>query len=235
MPSQKISFTRSARFARNTYTTPENGSVRMVSRTSAASSSAPFRKSTGFVATKTWTFPVGPYALKSTCVGALTRSDNQLPTARPKGAPQTSLTLVLHSKALLGNPFDSHTLRPVITELEQQTGAEARRIHVDKGYRRHNQKEKFRVWISGPVRRVTAPIRCEMKRRATVEPVIGHTKVEHRMGRYYLKGRDGDRSNAVLSAPITSTSSYAGWPGFYVSCSRRFFSRHPARNLVHRL
>jgi len=39
-----------------------------------------------------------------------------------------------------------------------------------------------------------------MKRRAAVEPVIGHTKAEHRMGRNYLKGRDGDRSNAVLAA-----------------------------------
>src|SRR5438094_463749 len=33
-----------------------------------------------------------------------------------------------------------------------------------------------------------------------VEPVIGHTKAEHRMGRNYLKGRDGDRINAVLAA-----------------------------------
>jgi IS5 family transposase len=39
-----------------------------------------------------------------------------------------------------------------------------------------------------------------MKRRAAVEPVIGHTKAEHRMGRHYLKGRDGDCSNAVLAA-----------------------------------
>ena len=39
-----------------------------------------------------------------------------------------------------------------------------------------------------------------MKRRAAVEPVIGHVKAEHRMGRNYLKGRDGDRSNAVLAA-----------------------------------
>src|SRR5690348_11141367 len=39
-----------------------------------------------------------------------------------------------------------------------------------------------------------------MKRRAAVEPVIGHTKAEHRMGRNYLKGRDGDRINAVLAA-----------------------------------
>src|SRR5438067_13062850 len=39
-----------------------------------------------------------------------------------------------------------------------------------------------------------------MRRRAAVEPVIGHTKAEHRMGRNYLKGRDGDRINAVLAA-----------------------------------
>jgi IS5 family transposase len=32
-----------------------------------------------------------------------------------------------------------------------------------------------------------------MRRRAAVEPVIGHIKAEHRMGRNYLKGRDGDR------------------------------------------
>ena len=39
-----------------------------------------------------------------------------------------------------------------------------------------------------------------MRRRAAVEPVIGHLKDEHRMGRNYLKGRDGDRINAVLAA-----------------------------------
>ncbi len=117
------------------------------------------------------------------------------PATKPKGGQ-----FVLHAKALHGNPFDGHTLGPVITELEQLTGVETRRIHVDKGYRGHNHKEKFRVWISGQARRVTRPIRREMKRRAAVEPVIGHTKAEHRMGRNYLKGRDGDRINAVLAA-----------------------------------
>jgi len=39
-----------------------------------------------------------------------------------------------------------------------------------------------------------------MKRRAAVEPVIGHLKAEHRMGRNYLKGPEGDRINAVLAA-----------------------------------
>jgi IS5 family transposase len=47
--------------------------------------------------------------------------------------------------------------------------------------------------------RVTASSRREMKRRAPVEPVIGHVKAEHRMDRNYLKGRVGDRINAVLA------------------------------------
>ena len=117
------------------------------------------------------------------------------PATKPKGGQ-----FVLHAKALHGNPFDGHTLGPIVTELEQLTGVETRRIHVDKGYRGHNHKEKFRVWITGQARRVTAPIRREMKRRAAVEPVIGHLKAEHRMNRNYLKGRDGDRINAVLAA-----------------------------------
>ena len=76
---------------------------------------------------------------------------------------------------------------------------EARRIHADKGYRGHSNLHRLRVCISGQVRRVTASIRREMKRRADVEPVIGHVKAEHRMERNYLKGRVGDRINAALA------------------------------------
>jgi IS5 family transposase len=117
------------------------------------------------------------------------------PATKPKGGQ-----FVLHAKALHGNPYDGHTLGPVVAEMEKLTGVEARRIHVDKGYRGHNHPHKFRVWISGQVRRVTKTIRREMRRRAAVEPVIGHIKAEHRMERNYLKGRDGDRANAVLAA-----------------------------------
>src|SRR5947209_12300098 len=128
------------------------------------------------------------------------------PATKPKGGQ-----FVLHAKALHGNPFDGHTLGPVIADLEKLTGVETRRIHVDKGYRGHNHKEKFRVWITGQVRRVTRPIRREMKRRAAVEPVIGHVKAEHRLGRNYLKGRDGDRSNAVLAAAGYNFSLLLRW------------------------
>jgi transposase, IS5 family len=39
-----------------------------------------------------------------------------------------------------------------------------------------------------------------MRRQAAIEPVIGHLKAEHRVGRNYLKGREGDRINAVRAA-----------------------------------
>lgn len=39
-----------------------------------------------------------------------------------------------------------------------------------------------------------------MKRRAAIEPGIGHLKQEHRMDRNRLKGVSGDRMNAILSA-----------------------------------
>jgi IS5 family transposase len=128
------------------------------------------------------------------------------PVTSPKGGQ-----FVLHAKALHGNPYDGHTLGPVVADLERLTGIETRRIHVDKGYRGHDHPHKFRVWISGQVRRVTAAIRREMKRRAAVEPVIGHLKAEHRMGRNYLKGPDGDRINAVLAAAGYNFSLLLRW------------------------
>jgi IS5 family transposase len=128
------------------------------------------------------------------------------PVTQPKGGQ-----FVLHAKALHGNPFDGHTLGPAIADMTLLLGVEPRRIHVDKGYRGHNHPHKFRVWISGQARRVTAAIRREMKRRAAVEPVIGHIKAEHRMDRNYLKGREGDRANAVLAAAGYNFSLLLRW------------------------
>jgi IS5 family transposase len=130
------------------------------------------------------------------------------PATQPKGGQ-----FVLHAKALHGNPFDGHTLGPVVVELEALTGVETRRIHVDRAYRGHNHAHSFRAWITGQARRVTRPIRREMKRRAAVEPVIGHLKAEHRMSRNYLKGRDGERANPVLAAAGYNFALLLRWLG----------------------
>jgi len=128
------------------------------------------------------------------------------PITAPKGGQ-----FVLHAKALHGNPYDGHTLGPVIADLEKLTGVTVRRIHGDKGYRGHNYPNRFKVWISGQVRRVTKAIRREMRRRAAIEPVIGHLKEDHRMRRNYLTGRHGDRINAVLAAAGYNFSLLLRW------------------------
>jgi IS5 family transposase len=109
---------------------------------------------------------------------------------------------VAHAQALPGNPYDGHTLAAVIPAIEQLVGNTIERVHADAGYRGHNapSEYKFKVYTSRQKRRVTPAIKREMKRRAAVEPVIGHTKEEHRMGRNYLAGRHGDANNAILAA-----------------------------------
>ncbi len=109
---------------------------------------------------------------------------------------------IAHVKALPGNPYDGHTLAAVIPEMEKQIGATIKRVVADRGYRGHNAPEthKFRVFISGQKRRVAKAIKRELKRRSAVEPVIGHLKAEHRMGRNHLAHATGDAINAVLAA-----------------------------------
>ena len=86
--------------------------------------------------------------------------------------------------------------------MEALVGNTIERILADKGYRGHNAPPdyKFRVFTSGQKRRMTPKIKRELRRRSAVEPVIGHLKAEHRMGRNYLWHRKGDATNAVLAA-----------------------------------
>ena len=109
---------------------------------------------------------------------------------------------VAHVKALPGNPYDGHTLERVIPEIERTIGATIKRLVADKGYRGHNAPPdyKFKIYISGQKRGVTDTIKRDLRRRSAVEPVIGHLKEDHRMGRNHLIGNHGDAINAVLAA-----------------------------------
>ena len=78
----------------------------------------------------------------------------------------------------------------MIPEIEALTGATLKRILADAGYRGHNAPGiyKLRVFTTG------------QKRRAAVEPVIGHLKNGHRMDRNYLAHSHGDAINPILAA-----------------------------------
>ena len=59
---------------------------------------------------------------------------------------------------------------------------------------------RFRVFTQGQKRGAPDTVKKMMKRRAAIEPVIGHIKNEHRMGRNNLAHSTGDAINAILAA-----------------------------------
>jgi transposase, IS5 family len=120
---------------------------------------------------------------------------------------------VTHVKALPGNPYDGHTLDTVIAEIETSVGASLDRIVADAGYRGHNApKDKmFKVHVAGQKRGLTKAIKRAFRRRAAIEPVIGHLKSDHRMGRNFLASAEGDANNAVLAAVGYNFSLLLNW------------------------
>ena len=54
----------------------------------------------------------------------------------------------------------------------------------------------MKIWVSYEKLRK----REKFKRRATIEPIIGHLKSDFRLARNYLKGFIGDQINLLLAA-----------------------------------
>src|SRR3984957_3400716 len=109
---------------------------------------------------------------------------------------------VAHVAALPGNPYDGHTLAKVVPAITEQIGVSLTRVIADAGYRGHNAPRgaNLRVYTAGQKRGVTEQIKRELRRRSAVEPVIGHLKEDHRLGRNHLAGRQGDAVNAIMAA-----------------------------------
>ena len=101
--------------------------------------------------------------------------------------------------AVHDNPYDGATLKPALAQVKRLTGTRPEEAFVDKGFRGQRYHPKgVAVYITGR-RNLTPQLRKLLKRRAAIEPVIGHTKQDHGMDRNFLLGKVGDRINALLS------------------------------------
>ena len=69
----------------------------------------------------------------------------------------------------------------------------------------------FKVHVAGQKRGLTKAIKRVLRRRAAVEPVIGHLKNDHRMGRNFLAFSEGDANNAILAAVGYNFSLLLNW------------------------
>ena len=99
--------------------------------------------------------------------------------------------------ALPGAPYDGHTLAEALEQVEDLTRVLPKFAFVDRGYRTHGV-ERTEVFMSGQKRGVTQALRKDIKRRAAIEPGIGHMKSDGRLARCPLKGIAGDMFHAVM-------------------------------------
>jgi IS5 family transposase len=99
-----------------------------------------------------------------------------------------------------GNPYDGHTLQDALKQV-RRIAQLPEQVFVDKGYRGHGYTGSVQVHVDKARRgQMAKSLWRWMKRRAAIEPGIGHLKREHGMDRNRLKGTLGDRINAILSA-----------------------------------
>jgi IS5 family transposase len=105
------------------------------------------------------------------------------------------------TKSFTGNPYDGHTLAAQIEQVRNMIGDRVREAHVDMGYRGHDYHGPVVVHVDKRKRgRTPKALWRWMKRRAAVEPSIGHLKSEHRLERNRLRGAHGNAINAVMAA-----------------------------------
>ena len=118
---------------------------------------------------------------------------------------------ILGCKALHGNPYDGHTLREALADVEARFGAPIRaRIGVDLGYRGHGILKQERHSVFHPRLKVKARKRkLFIRARSSVEASISYLKRCFRMGRNYLKGKLGDILNALFAGAALNLTKVA--------------------------
>jgi IS5 family transposase len=113
--------------------------------------------------------------------------------------------IVIGALSLPENQYDGHTLPGQLEQVEQLVGRRPQVAIVDRGYRGKKWVEQTQI-MTPEVPSKTAKayekqkMRLRFRRRAAIEPVIGHLKSDFRLWRNYLRGSLGDSLNLMLAA-----------------------------------
>ncbi len=112
--------------------------------------------------------------------------------------------IIVGAMAFEGNPYDGHTLEPQLEQVSDLMGKLPKFALVDRGYKGRKTILEVEIMMSDSGKGKTAyeklKNRALFRRRAAVEPVIGHLKSDYRLLRNYLKGVEGDMINTIMAA-----------------------------------
>jgi IS5 family transposase len=103
------------------------------------------------------------------------------------------------------NIHDSKTLIEVISQSSELRGQCPKVAICDRGYRGQSKVGETQILIPKPSGKKATPYqrqkaRKRFRKRAGIEPIIGHLKSDYRLMRNYLKGTVGDSINLMLAA-----------------------------------
>jgi IS5 family transposase len=102
------------------------------------------------------------------------------------------------------NDYDAHTLLPAIEQQRRLTGHILENGIVDRGYRGVKNVLGTNILIPNSIKAKTSyqknKLRKAFRRRASIEPKIGHIKSDHRLAKNFYKGIVGDNINVMLAA-----------------------------------
>lgn len=113
--------------------------------------------------------------------------------------------VVLGIESFIGNPHDSQTIEPLINQIETNFQYKPQEVIYDRGGRGKKNINGVLISTPGkPLKRDSAYVkrvkRKKFRRRAAIEPVIGHLKKYFRMEQNYLHGDKSPKINALLAA-----------------------------------
>jgi IS5 family transposase len=111
---------------------------------------------------------------------------------------KSNLIVSVHS--FVNNPFDGHTISDVLCQIKTLVGEYPKAAYCDRGYKGSSGTIfSTNVFLQGSKKEVTDKIKQRLRSRSAIEPVIGHIKSDHRMGRNFLLGFQGDQINALMA------------------------------------
>lgn len=132
------------------------------------------------------------------------------------------------------NPYDGHTLKRQMAQVERVVENMVKEAHADMSYRKHDYEGPVQVHVDKRHRGTIAKALWKrMKRRAAIEPTIGHLKSEHHLERNRLKGALGDSLNVLLGACAMNLRKLLRFfLPIFIHTRLEQFARHPTRILA---
>ena len=103
------------------------------------------------------------------------------------------------------NEYDGHTVDESLAQVGRIYGRKVKTLAGDRGYRGQGKSGDTAVVIPDTPKQTDSQYVKSKKhelfrKRAGIEPVIGHCKSDHRLGRNFYKGLFGDSINVMLAA-----------------------------------